>query len=167
MKRAQRSIERLDSSVHCILGLVPLMTHSDRIIRRRMRATQVVLAEQERQEEEGILVYPERIAFASYHVTFLSCIEAEARGKQCSEEIAFVAEYASFGSPRAARKAKRTENDGLHQTTLPPATSPSHPPSLLTAVWRTLLSQISTVILTPQSRTNPPTSCSIAPRRIN
>jgi hypothetical protein len=150
MQRAQEcGIERLDSSVHCMRGLVPLMTHRDRIIRRRVRATHVVLVEQERQEEEGI-VDPYRIAFASYQVTFLSCIEAEARGKQYSEEIAFLDESTSFESPHAAKKEKWMEKDGLHQTMLPPATPPSHQPSLLTA-WQRLLSQISTAILTSQS----------------
>jgi hypothetical protein len=58
MKRAQRGIERLDSSVHCLRGLVlpPMTTHSDTIVRRRtMRDTHAVLVEQKRQKEEGIV----------------------------------------------------------------------------------------------------------------
>jgi hypothetical protein len=132
-------------------GLVPLMTRSDTIIGRRVRYAHAVLVEQERQEVEGI-VDPDRIAFASYHVTFLSCIEAEARGKHYSKEIAFIAEEStSFESPRAVRKAKWMENDGLHQTTLPPATSPSRQPSMLRRSWQRLLSQLSTANLTSQN----------------
>ena len=106
-----------------------------------MQVTYAVLVEQKSQEEEGI-VDPDRLASASYQITFLSCMEAgaEARGKQYSEAIAFVEEFTSSKSPCVARKEKWMENDGHHQTTLSPSTLPSHQPLLL-IVWQRFLAR--------------------------